>query len=76
MEIRHYVLSNVWAAETVEGITCVWLGLPGNTATFAAVERALNELVAEGFLERYALISGPSIYRRRHQVDEDLSPHN
>ena len=63
-EIRRYVLANADAAETAKGVLSMWLRLPRSRAGLAEVEQALEQLVAEGTLERHALPGGTVIYRR------------
>ena len=63
-DIRRYILENSGCAEKKEGVARVWLNLPKSDEVLEEVERTLNELVAEGTLERHRLPGGAAIYRR------------
>jgi hypothetical protein len=63
-EILQYLLHNTDATETPEGINRVWLGRANTPEMIVEVERALDDLVREGQLERHRLPGGVGAYRR------------
>jgi len=62
--ILKYLEQHGDAADTREGITDWWLPVEQRTVGRAVVERALETLVAEGFLEETRLIDRTVLYRR------------
>ena len=61
--IQRYLEEHPGAADTAEGISQWWL--PGEDASLSAgVQRALDALVARGFMARIDRVGMPSVYRR------------
>jgi Fe2+ or Zn2+ uptake regulation protein len=62
--ILQYVAQHKQAAETAAGVTRVWLNRALSTRQIAKVERALEELVEAGWMEKHALPGANIVYRR------------
>lgn len=62
--ILRYLQFHEHAAETADGVNCVWLGRPYAAGDVRAVEKALDALVDAGELERHRLPGGSAAYRR------------
>lgn len=65
-EILRYVRAHTQSAETPEGVARWWLARQRFEDAIDVVLVALDELVAEGSLERYVLPGGTPVYRARH----------
>lgn len=63
-EILRYVCAHAQSAETPEGIARWWLARQRFEDAVENVLVALDELVADGSLERHVLPDGTAIYRR------------
>ena len=59
-----YVSHRHHAAETAVGVNCMWLERPDTPADVHEVKIALEELVANGLLEKHRLPGDATIYRR------------
>ncbi len=64
-EILRYVRAHAQSAETPEGIARWWLARQRFEDAIEVVLVALDELVAEGSLERHVLPGGTPLYRAR-----------
>ena len=64
-EILRYVRAHAHSAETPEGIARWWLTRQRFEDAIEVVQVALDELVAEGSLERHVLPGGAPVYRAR-----------
>ena len=62
-QIRRYVSTHPSAADDLNGISRHWLNLPAGSDE--AVRSAVEQLVADGYLQREQLVGGSTIYRRR-----------
>jgi Fe2+ or Zn2+ uptake regulation protein len=63
-QILEYVARRTEAAETAEGVTRVWLNRAPRVREIADVERALEELVDAGLMEKHTLPGAKTVYRR------------
>lgn len=63
-DIMAHFIENELAAETAAGISRVWLDRSDAIRDVAEVEAALDDLVAQGFLERHDLLGTAAVYRR------------
>jgi hypothetical protein len=61
--IARYARAHPHAAETAVGVQRIWIAHLQREYALAAVEQALERLVARGTLERHRLPDGTSIYR-------------
>jgi Fe2+ or Zn2+ uptake regulation protein len=61
--ILQYVAEHKQAAETTVGVTRVWLKRAPGARQIAKVERALEELVEAGWMEKHALPDANIVYR-------------
>ncbi len=66
-QIRAYLSAHPQAADTLAGITGWWLGHDGTGMHPAAVQEALNYLVAERELTRIPSADGSVLYARRRR---------
>lgn len=64
-EILRYVRTHASSAETPEGIARWWLARQRFEDAVERVTEALDELVADGSLERHLLPGGTPVYRAR-----------
>jgi hypothetical protein len=64
-EILRYVRAHAHSAETPEGVARWWLARQRFEDTIGMVTAALDELVADGSLERHVLPGGTPVYRAR-----------
>jgi hypothetical protein len=64
VEITRYLLEHPGASDNTRGVVRWWLNLDPNAEALERAESALQELVAEGAIERHTLPDGGVIYRR------------
>lgn len=62
--ILDYLQRNPEAADTLEGIVSWWLPAEPVRVEASRVERALEQLVAEGFAVKSVLVEGTVLYAR------------
>lgn len=63
--ILHYLQNNARAADSLEGIMNWWLPPTYGKVDAARVEKALEQLIAEGLVRKTGLVDGTVLYRRR-----------
>lgn len=61
-EITRYLKAHPNAADTLEGVRKWWLGDLGRTGPVSRVQLALDQLMANGLLERRDIAGGQRLY--------------
>lgn len=67
--IRRYLCDHPYAADTAEGIARWWLSGTSGNELLTDVERAMEQLVAQGEVVRQTLSDGTVIYERKKSID-------
>ena len=61
-ELRGYVDAHPHAADTLQGVSRWWLTGVGSAATLLEIETILEQLVADGTIDRRELPDGSTLY--------------
>lgn len=70
-EILRYLSAHPQAADTVDGIVMWWLPRQRYEEAVDRVQRALDDLVARGLVDRITLVDGTVLYADRGQESFD-----
>jgi Fe2+ or Zn2+ uptake regulation protein len=62
-QVLDYLRQHVYAAETADGVVRVWLKRTPTASLVAELERALEELMEQGLIERHVLPGDTAVYR-------------
>jgi Fe2+ or Zn2+ uptake regulation protein len=70
-EILRYLRAHPQAADTVDGIVMWWLPRQRHEEDLDRVQRALDDLVARGLVDRITLVDGTVLYADLGQTSFD-----